>query len=347
MKAIRRDGDEEAVRRGGHSEVTAHCRLRARLVRQGGGVWLLAERPLRLLRVHPKVEPLLQALRDDPDVERALKAVPGLRRESAIAFLERLSDEGLAYLTWSVPDELLPTVSIVVPVRNRPRQLDACLAALARLEYPSDRWEVIVVDDASSDDTAARAEAWKERLALQLIRLPQQVGAAECRNQGARAARGEIIAFTDSDCLPHPRWLRELAPEFVRPSVVAVGGAVLPVDEAAWLDRYEAVESPLTHGWEPVRVQPRGAVPYLVTANMLVRRQALLDAGGFARIHPGRTSTSSGGCARVAGVCSTGRKVSSHTITETGSGRSSCGGRPTPARKSCSSGGIPSTGTQW
>ena len=287
MHAIGRAGDQEAVRRDDLPGVTAHCRLRAQLIEQNDGIWLLAERPLRLLRVHPRVVPLLRALQSDPAVERALRAARGLSWEAAIAFLERLSDEGLAQLTWSVPDDLLPTVSVVVPVRNRPAQLEACLAALARLDYPVDRLEVIVVDDASSDDTASRATAWSGRLPLRVLRLPERVGAAECRNRGAQVARGEILAFTDSDCLPHPSWLRELAPEFVRPSVVAVGGAVVPADETSWLDRYEAVESPLTHGWEPARVQPRGAVPYLVTANMLVRRQALLAAGGFARIHPG------------------------------------------------------------
>jgi len=277
----------ERVRRDPGETITAHCHLHARLVRSGETAWLIAERPLRLLRVHPKVVPLLEALQGEPDVRRALETVRGLRWETAIGFLEQLSDEGLARLYWSVPDALLPTVSVVVPVRNRPRQLERCLAALERLDYPRDRWEVIVVDDASTDETASCAEAWCERLPLRILRMPERVGAAECRNRGALAAQGEILAFTDSDCLPDVRWLRELVPEFVRPGVVAVGGAVLPADEASWLDRYEAVASPLTHGWEPVRVRPRGAVPYLVTANMLVRRTVLLEVGGFARIHPG------------------------------------------------------------
>lgn len=277
------------MRRDPVRSVTAHCRLsdRVRVVRQASVTWLVGQRPFRLLRIHPKLARLTEALQHDSEVQSALEKLPELRWETAIEFLERLADEGLVELRWSVPDDWFPTVSIVIPVRNRPVQLDACLAAIARLDYPSDRLEVIAVDDASTDDTAARAAAWQGRLPLRVLRMDEQVGAAECRNQGAVVARGEILAFTDSDCQPHPQWLRVLVPEFVRPGVAAVGGAVLPADEESWLDRYEAVESPLTHGWEPARVRPRGAVPYLVTANLLVRWQAFLELGGFARIHPG------------------------------------------------------------
>ncbi|MCX7623352.1 MAG: mycofactocin biosynthesis glycosyltransferase MftF [Thermomicrobium sp.] len=258
-----------------------------RLVSAGGAAWVIAERPLQLLRVHAAAARLLGELRANPDVAEALRRVAGLHREAAIVFLERLSDEGLVELRWSLPDELLPSVSVIVPVRNRPGPLAACLEAVSRLDYPRERLEVIVVDDASTDETPSRAEAWRDRLPLRVLRMARRIGAAECRNRGALVAQGEILAFTDSDCLPHPRWLRELVPEFVRPGVVAVGGAVVPADESSWLDRYEAVASPLMHGWEAARVRPRGAVPYLVTANLLVRRQAFVEAGGFARIHPG------------------------------------------------------------
>ena len=277
------------MRRDPEPAVTVVCRLspRLRVAQCGNAAWLIATRPLRLLRVQPRVVKLLERLRVDPDVGRVVKSFPDLRWGTVIPFLERLADEGLVRLVWSLPDEMLPSVSVVIPVRNRPAQLNACLAALERLDYPRERLEVLVVDDASSDDTVARAETWRNRLPLRVIRLPVPVGAAACRNHGAELARGDILAFTDSDCRPHPRWLRELVPEFVRSGVVAVGGAVLPADNESWLDRYEAVESPLTHGPEPARVQPRSAVPYLVTANLLVRRRALLEIGGFARIHPG------------------------------------------------------------
>lgn len=92
----------------------------------------------------------------NPDVEQALRTVPGLRREMALELLERFADEGLVRLEWSVPEDVLPPVTVVIPVRNRPRQLQACLAALERLDYPRDRLEVLVVDDASTDETPER-----------------------------------------------------------------------------------------------------------------------------------------------------------------------------------------------
>jgi GT2 family glycosyltransferase len=97
-----------------------------------------------------------------------------------------------------------PVFSIVVPTRNRPHELRACLAALARLDYPSERLEVIVVDD-GGDHTIAL-----DPLGGLPVTLCRQAhgGPARARNTGAEAAGGTFLAFTDDDCEPDPGWLR-------------------------------------------------------------------------------------------------------------------------------------------
>jgi len=92
-------------------------------------------------------------------------------------------------------------VSIIVPVHNNPQDLRKCLSALTA---PSDaESEVIVVDDASTDDTPAVAA----RMGVRVLRLAQNSGPAAARNHGARLAQGEILFFVDADVVVAPgRW---------------------------------------------------------------------------------------------------------------------------------------------
>jgi glycosyltransferase involved in cell wall biosynthesis len=100
-----------------------------------------------------------------------------------------------------------PSVSVVVPTRDRPTALEACLAALAA-QTIADRLEVIVVDDGSvaADEVAAVVARHPN------ARLVRQSGSgpAAARNAGVREARGKTVCFTDDDCLPEANWVEEL-----------------------------------------------------------------------------------------------------------------------------------------
>ena len=97
-----------------------------------------------------------------------------------------------------------PKVSVVVCVYNGERTMDACLASLEKLNYPN--YEVLVVNDGSTDSTREIAEGYD------YIRLINQEnkGLSEARNVGIEATTGEIIAFTDADCMADPDWLTHL-----------------------------------------------------------------------------------------------------------------------------------------
>jgi glycosyltransferase involved in cell wall biosynthesis len=105
-----------------------------------------------------------------------------------------------------------PFISIVVPTRNRARLLDRLLSSLRDLQYPY--WEVIVVDDGSTDDTRQVAERRRrDGVPLTYLYEPwRKMGAA--RNLAMSRARGEVFAFTDDDCTVDPRWLRAIAAAF-------------------------------------------------------------------------------------------------------------------------------------
>lgn len=113
-------------------------------------------------------------------------------------------------------------VSVIIPAFNAAATITRCLAGLARQTYPEDLFEVIVVDDGSTDDTAALVQATRVKYLDQVNQGP-----ATARNKGAAAANGEILLFTDSDCIPTENWIKEMVKPFADKEVIAVKGAYL------------------------------------------------------------------------------------------------------------------------
>jgi len=116
-----------------------------------------------------------------------------------------------------------PFISIVIPTYNRPEQLAVCLRACSRLDYPHDRFEVIVVDDGGVMPLDEVVNQFHGSLTLKLLQQ-QKAGPAAARNRGASEATGKFLAFTDDDCEPASNWLETLAARFVASPDCAVGG---------------------------------------------------------------------------------------------------------------------------
>ena len=106
-----------------------------------------------------------------------------------------------------------PFVSIVVPVFNGGHTIGDLLQSLLALNYPRARFEIIVVDNNSTDDTPQRVQKYPVRL-LQERQIQSSYAA---RNRGVRAAKGDIVAFTDADCAAHPDWLQHLLADYRDP----------------------------------------------------------------------------------------------------------------------------------
>jgi glycosyltransferase involved in cell wall biosynthesis len=103
----------------------------------------------------------------------------------------------------------LPFISVVVPVRNGEAMIGDCIESILACDYPGERHEVLVVDNASTDRTP---EVVSEH-PVRLLNEPQR-GVSFARNRGIAESSGEILAFIDGDCLADPSWLRELARPF-------------------------------------------------------------------------------------------------------------------------------------
>ncbi len=113
--------------------------------------------------------------------------------------------------------------SVIIATRDRPEHLRQCLESLVRLEYPKDRFEVIVVDDESAQPLDGVVAAFAQSLNLKLIRIAHS-GPGGARNHGANLAAGHVLAFTDDDCEPAPDWLRRIVDELRRLPCNMAGG---------------------------------------------------------------------------------------------------------------------------
>lgn len=116
-----------------------------------------------------------------------------------------------------------PFISVIIPTRGRGGQLRQCLASLADLTYPRERWEVIVVEDGDEQQPDGRVETLGERLPFQYLQQPH-AGCGIARNTGAAKARGRYLVFTDDDCLFPTDWLHRFEEEFQRTPCCVVAG---------------------------------------------------------------------------------------------------------------------------
>ncbi|WP_206757250.1 glycosyltransferase [Sphingomonas sp. CFBP 13720] len=164
-------------------------------------------------------------------------------------------------------------VTVLVPVWNNPDQLERCVEALKAQDYPADLYEIVVIDNGSTDDTAARAERCGVRVLVQT-----KPGSYAARNLGIAATSSDYLAFTDSDCIPDRRWLSTaMARAEAEPNLGVVAGRIKLFSEAGgdaggWAESYEAVVAFPQH---------QASSGTCATANWLSPRAAIVEAGGF------------------------------------------------------------------
>ena len=162
-----------------------------------------------------------------------------------------------------------PPLTVIVCTRNRPDRLRGCLEAVRAALRPDD--ELLVVDSAS---TTPETRSVAEQAGARVIRC-ERPGLSRARNAGWRAARHDVVAFTDDDCRPLPNWLHELSTPFKRPEVEWVTGSVSVSAEDVDKDRPVAVVPAYDEG----RIS-RSTVEPVGSGNNFAVRVALLQAAG-------------------------------------------------------------------
>ena len=170
-----------------------------------------------------------------------------------------------------------PLISIVIPTYSRPDQLRNCLTAFTRVDYPRDRWELIIVDDGSIAPLDAIVEPFHNQIDLTLVRQ-LHLGPAVARNKGAAQARGQYVAFTDDDCAPLPNWLLSLSKAMADHPGSAIGGSTVSTSAD---DPYSTASQLLTD--YIYEFNERNEVPerFFASNNLAFPTTEFLAMGGF------------------------------------------------------------------
>lgn len=228
-----------------------------RLHRGPGGALLVGGQPLRVLRLSPAAGDAVQRWRSgDPAVEAPEQALASRLHALGVAVVRPRCSR------WTPAD-----VTVVVPVRDRPAQLDRCLAALGACA------RVVVVDDGSRRPLPVARVAARHRADL-LVR-PVNGGPAAARNTGLAAATTPLVCFVDSDCQVPPGWLADLLPALDALDVAAVGPRVVGAGGRGRRQRFETASGPLDLGDSPGPVDRGTRVGHLPAAVLLCRREAV------------------------------------------------------------------------
>ncbi len=211
--------------------------------------------PVRIFRLTPAGQAAWRQLQSGPVASR---------RAGVLA--RQLTDAGLVHPR---PPRLssAPDVTVVIPVCDRAAMLERCLAALGG------RYPVVVADDGSRDRLAVADAAARHGAAV--IRRDVNGGPGAARNTALESVATDLVAFIDSDCVPSPGWIEQLAPHLADPLVAAVAPRITGLSTGTWAGRYTSASGSLDLGGTAARVLPRSRVSYVPTAALLVRRAAL------------------------------------------------------------------------
>ena len=166
--------------------------------------------------------------------------------------------------------------SIIIPAYNSEKTLSACLESLEDQSLSKEDYEVIVVDDGSTDSTATIAKKFNNKYIYQTNQGP-----ASARNKGVKSAVGDIILFTDSDCVPDHNWIREMVKPFSNSEVIGVKGTyktkqkelAAKFAQAEFEDRYDLLQKSST-------------IDMIDTYSAAYRKDVFLNIGGFDQSFP-------------------------------------------------------------
>ena len=171
-----------------------------------------------------------------------------------------------------------PTVSIVVPVKNCADKIKSLLDSLMKVEYDKNKFEVVIVDGNSTDNTREIVVQYPVRLMAE-----ERRGLNAARNTGLRHSKGEIIAFTDGDCVVPKNWLNKIIENFQDKDVGCVGGSASRYYDDFLSQYSDESIMPVLRRFEKKKIlsEVKPPLQYPAGCNMAVRREVLDQVGVF------------------------------------------------------------------
>jgi glycosyltransferase involved in cell wall biosynthesis len=162
-------------------------------------------------------------------------------------------------------------VSVIIPALNEEKMIGRCLGSLAASHFPRNAFEVILVDNGSTDRTLEIAQSFSTQLQL-VIRQAPGLNISGLRNLGATTAKGVVLAFLDADCSITSNWLEKAVLHLASESAGVIGGDYEIPEDSSWVAR----------AWYKGGYAPKdGEVTFVPAGNMLMRRSTFQRIGGF------------------------------------------------------------------
>lgn len=165
--------------------------------------------------------------------------------------------------------------SVIIPTFNRAELVDRLLGSLSKQTYPQTKYEIILVDDGSTDLTNQVAQQWCSKLPnLRYFRLEVNSGQSAAHNKGLREAIGEYLLFTDDDCIPAPNWVQVMSDHLSKHPVIA-GAVHTNSSQYTVISENISAFHPFQYGMKPRKVE------FIAGANMGFRREVFDQTGRF------------------------------------------------------------------
>jgi len=164
-------------------------------------------------------------------------------------------------------------VSVIVPVYNSEKTIGKCLSSLIAQNYPRNKYEIIVVDDGSTDETAEIASKFKK------VKLIKQIhrGPAAARNLGVKKSKGDMVLFTDADCVTPKNWIRNMIGPFEDKKIVGVAGTYKTLNKKSSIARFAGYEIEERHK----TLSKKRFVDFIGTFSAAYRKNVFSRFGGF------------------------------------------------------------------
>jgi len=167
--------------------------------------------------------------------------------------------------------------SIIVPVYNAEETIGPCIESLLAQDFPKDQYEIIVVDNNSTDGTKHRIQRYNVNYVVE--KKIQTSYAA--RNRGIQEAVGEVLAFIDADCVADRNWLKAAVELFRDPKVGGAGGKVIAYRPVTYIERYQERRGEMDQEQYFIAARKAGRLVKIITCNAFYRREIFDQVGLF------------------------------------------------------------------
>lgn len=163
-----------------------------------------------------------------------------------------------------------PFVSVIIPVLNGEEYIEKCIKRILMLNYPKDKYEIIVIDNGSVDNTNNIIRRYEQ------IKLYEKrnINVSGVRNYGAKIAKGELLAFIDADCLCDEEWVNKFVLRMNKNKLTVIGAHYKIPNDVNWVGKV----------WDAARIKQRsksGKVNYVPAGNFIIDRETFHKIGGF------------------------------------------------------------------